>query len=750
MSSRTVCVRASSPPGSSQLGTEAVRAARPQRRPDAASSLARRAALPSPQRGCARAALRGLRCSARDVTQRLMGALAALLLASLGARLSSGAPFHVPGSSAGEQLLLREGQKALAQYSERAAAETPGALQRLAGKRGCWTAAVVTLTAECGRLDDDGARRLALAIANCQLEASGERTYPCAPAKAFKDCTRGMSEKAWTSYSAAQGQATAICFYLTAESFMAESQDSVNRLTEASTRATGALDTLSSGLASSLALQAKLSESQGAVTEGLAAVRDSQTSLEQLQLSALDGQQQLLDGQTALAESAAAAASTLDAVASATAEANQQLNVLFDAHREAARATLQRLNALGEGAAALEAAQARLGASQGELLEASTSVAERQRALAGALDAIGTTMTQLAFWQQRLARGLSLVLGAGFTLDDIAWTAGTLGAASAATSIAHTAAARPALMLALAGSACAERALVPWLVMSTAAARAALAAGDAVAQRGGIAAIAAGDALSAFAARLERAEVKYGIRYSTLAICALLLARAAHRHAGAAKRAAIQQAQMEQRLQRSLTDALAEHKQRLFEALREEIAASAAFRRAMEPNSIEDAYAPPPLPPLQRQPAATPALMTLTLTTRVPAAPAPPRGEAAAVHAPAAPASVGAMLVTPPQFAHAAAGEANITGGGEEPAAEMTARARLDSVLEHAAAHSHEAPPEAAPPASRDASRAEAVAHQPAAAELKRKRSGQHQPAAASPAKRATRARSGQCSGADA
>jgi len=686
-----------------------------------------------------------------------MGALAALLLASLGARACC-APFHVPGASAGEQLLLREGQKALAQYTERAAAEAPGALQRLAGKRGCWTSAVEALRADCGRLDDDGARRLALALANCQLEASGERTYPCAATKSFKDCTRGMSEKAWTSYSAAQSQANAICFYLSAERFMAESEDSVNRLQEASAAATGAMDALGAGLTSSLALQAQLSESQGAVAEGLSAVRSSQASLEQLQLSALDGQQQLLDGQTALAESAAAAASTLDAVASATAEANQQLGALFDAHREAARATLQRLHALSEGAAALEAAQARLGSSQHELLAASTEAAERQRALAGALDAISTTMTQLAFWQQRLARGMSLILGTGFTLDDIAWTAGTLGAASAATSIAHTAAARPALMLALAGSACAERALVPWLVTSTAAARATLAAGSSVAARGSIAAVVAGDALSAFAARLERAEVKYGIRYATLALCTLLLARAAYRYAGAAKRAAIQQAQFEQRLQRNLSEALAEHEQRLFDALRDEIAASAAFRHAIDPPMAlgidhDDAYAPMPLPSrvhTSRLPRAAPAPMTTTTTLALP----PLYVEAADVHAPAAPASVGAMLVTPPQFAahDAAAAHVATSTGGVQPAAAMAARTRLDSVLEHATAHSYEAPHEAARPrpASRDTSRAEPVRAEAAppppyqpAAEQKRKRSGppDHQPAAASPAKRATRAR---------
>ena len=147
-----------------------------------------------------------------------MRSLGVLLLLCLSAR-ACGAPYHVPGASASEQLLLREGQTALAQFSERAAAEAPGALQRLAGKRGCWTQAVADLRADCGRLDDDGSRRLALALANCQLEASGERTYACPPAKAFKDCTRGMSEKGWTSYSAAQGQANAICFFLAAEAF---------------------------------------------------------------------------------------------------------------------------------------------------------------------------------------------------------------------------------------------------------------------------------------------------------------------------------------------------------------------------------------------------------------------------------------------------------------------------------------------------------------------------------------------------
>lgn len=126
------------------------------------------------------------RTAARDrtwVVRPIMRSFAALLLLSARA---GGVSFHAPGSSAGEQLLLREGAKALAQFQERAEAEAPGALQRLAGRRGCWTQAVADLRSDCGRLDDDGSRRLALALANCQLEASGERTYPCSPNKAFK------------------------------------------------------------------------------------------------------------------------------------------------------------------------------------------------------------------------------------------------------------------------------------------------------------------------------------------------------------------------------------------------------------------------------------------------------------------------------------------------------------------------------------------------------------------------------------
>jgi hypothetical protein len=113
-----------------------------------------------------------------------------------------------------------------------------------------------------------------------------------------------------------------------------------------------------------------------------------------------------------------------------------------------------------------------------------------------------------------------------------------------------------------------------------------------------------------------------------------------------------------------------------------------------------------------------------------------PAGALVAEHA----AGGAAMLVTPSPFAQHVALPVS---RGTEP---ETARARLESVLEQAAAQSLEAQPEeAAPqPASRVDSRAEAAAEPPAP--HKRKRAVQ--PAAESPAKRAARARSGQCSGA--
>jgi hypothetical protein len=375
-----------------------------------------------------------------------------------------------------------------------------------------------------------------------------------------------------------------VCFFVTAEAFQADALASVGALSRASAATAAKLTALGDGMAAALALQAQLSESQAALSDGLRAVSDAQAGFEQLQLSALDGQAALLTGQAALAESADAAALTLSSVADATHAANATLRALFTAHEDAAASTLARLHALGEGASQLEAAQQRFGTAQGELLASSRIVVERQAALASTLDAVGTTLQGLAFWQERVARGLGLLLGTSFGLDDIVWTAGAIGASFFTTSLPHTEAARPLLLLCVGASAATERTLIPWMVTSTRAARAVLDVGAALARTGAERPLPSA-ALADFSAMLERAEVKWVIRKHALLLCAALLVRALWRYTDAAAARRRVAAEAEARMQRMLDETLLAHETRLFAALREELAA-ASTRPGLEPPPV--------------------------------------------------------------------------------------------------------------------------------------------------------------------
>jgi hypothetical protein len=119
--------------------------------------------------------------------------------------------FHLPGSSPAEQVALREGAEWLARFTENAAAEAPpGIAGRLMGRRGCWTAAVETLRADCRGMDDDASRRLALTLANCQLESAGLKTYACLPTTPLKACTKSMTEKVRACRACAPCRAAAL------------------------------------------------------------------------------------------------------------------------------------------------------------------------------------------------------------------------------------------------------------------------------------------------------------------------------------------------------------------------------------------------------------------------------------------------------------------------------------------------------------------------------------------------------------
>jgi hypothetical protein len=576
-----------------------------------------------------------------------------------------------------------------------------------------------------------------------------------------------------------------VCFFVTAEAFQTEALATVSALSRASAATAAKLSALGDGIDASLHLQAQLSESQLALSDGLRAVSDAQAGFEQLQLSALDGQAALLSGQAALAESAESAALTLLSVSEATHAANATLRALFSAHADAAADTLTRLHALGEGASALEAAQRRFGTAQGELLASSRIVVERQAALASTLDAVGTTLQGLAFWQERVARGLGLLLGTSFGLDDIVWTAGAVGASFFTTSLPHTEAARPLLLLCVGASAAAERTLIPWMVTSTRAARAVLDVGAALTHTGTERPMAS-SALSDFSAMLERAEVKWAIRKHSLLVCAALLLRALWRHTDAAaarRRAAVE---AEARMQRMLDDALLAHETRLFAALREELAAASA-RPALAPLPVwllaqqdfplpaprpRAALLPPPPPQHQQQ-----QLMASPAAALPPAELVAPRRRGGASTPCIAPQPVSAAgasgaaveLPTPSPFADAAAPASLATARriGADVSSQPLHGMRLAPVLELAAeAHTHAA---AAPPLPVEIAASPAVSQQmeePLVAaslgdgnSIDSKHNRKRRQAAAAAAggdagapasKRAAtqRARSGQCSGA--
>lgn len=53
----------------------------------------------------------------------------------------------------------------------------------------------------CKDIGEDDQRRLAVHLANCQLGASGMKTFRCTHDMTIKECTKGMSDQAWNSYT---------------------------------------------------------------------------------------------------------------------------------------------------------------------------------------------------------------------------------------------------------------------------------------------------------------------------------------------------------------------------------------------------------------------------------------------------------------------------------------------------------------------------------------------------------------------
>ena len=80
----------------------------------------------------------------------------------------------------------------------------------------CWTAALKQLQSGCKQLSDDVQYRLALSFANCHLEKTGRKTYPCSDNEELKDCMSRMDSDAYGVHAEFVTHTQNMCFFLEA------------------------------------------------------------------------------------------------------------------------------------------------------------------------------------------------------------------------------------------------------------------------------------------------------------------------------------------------------------------------------------------------------------------------------------------------------------------------------------------------------------------------------------------------------
>lgn len=336
--------------------------------------------------------------------------------------------------------------------------------------RSCWASALEAAKAGCAHMDDDDHRRLAVRLANCQLGKSGLPTYECRADMPVAECTRGMDDKAWTSYSTFFTHAAAMCFYIEHGNVQERTEQLINELLKSSSSLDEGLKSLGTGVAASLERAKELVAQQRDVAARVAEVSETQSAVAALAAETRTQQEALKNGQKALHKQVETSGSRLAEVASdvgalgasmkasldneekllkVQSQTNTTLHALAVQQAAAAEGVLAKLAEIERGAAELEEAHARF-------QETQLAIAAAQDGLFDALD----TVTQL---QRRSATGIAMLLGGQYTLDDAVWY-GAGGALSiAATSFPLTRGARPHALSLMAGSVLAERFALPRL-----------------------------------------------------------------------------------------------------------------------------------------------------------------------------------------------------------------------------------------------------------------------------------------------
>ena len=117
-------------------------------------------------------------------------------------------------------------------------------IRREAQHSTCWKEALVSLETSCKNLSDTSQSRLALSFANCHLERSGRRTYPCLGGQSIRDCTSPnvMDNFAFQTYTEFFTHSSHMCFYLQSTLWRERTERTINDLGKTSTEVVNKLE----------------------------------------------------------------------------------------------------------------------------------------------------------------------------------------------------------------------------------------------------------------------------------------------------------------------------------------------------------------------------------------------------------------------------------------------------------------------------------------------------------------------------
>ncbi|XP_054163912.1 uncharacterized protein LOC128961678 [Oppia nitens] len=139
----------------------------------------------------------------------------------------------------------------------------------------CWRNAIQSLDTNCKHLTEESQSRLAITFANCFLEKSGQKTYPCNERQDIKECFKHIDNRFFDSYTEFFTHTQSICFYLQTELWQQKTESTVDKLTQTAANVKNRLEDASKQLDQLNGLQELSIGSQMRLNEELTTARNT-------------------------------------------------------------------------------------------------------------------------------------------------------------------------------------------------------------------------------------------------------------------------------------------------------------------------------------------------------------------------------------------------------------------------------------------------------------------------------------------